>query len=65
MASKTSRPEEKTWPGPRIDHATFAARLAARRAQLGEPELPRNAGEHRTASKRALLAALEALGAKW
>ncbi|MEP6785034.1 MAG: hypothetical protein ABI898_04750 [Sphingomonadales bacterium] len=45
--------------------AAFAAKLAARRAELGHPEMPRNAGENRTASKRALLKEIEEAGGKW
>lgn len=65
MVSKTCDPTEQDWPGPRIDHATFAAQLTRRRAALGNPELPRNAGNSRTESKRALLAAIEAAGGRW
>jgi len=37
-----------------------------RRAELGgEIDIPRNDGKHRTASKRALLEAIEASGKKW
>jgi hypothetical protein len=53
------------WPGPRVDFADFAARLAARRAELGQPELPRNSGKRRTPSKRALLKVIEANGGRW
>lgn len=53
------------WPGRRINHAAFAASLAERRSALGEPEMPRNAGEHRTASKKALLAAINQTGKRW
>lgn len=63
MASKTSKPE--AWPGPRVSHEAFSARLAARRAELGEPELPRNSGKRRTPSKRALLKAIEDAGGRW
>jgi hypothetical protein len=45
--------------------AELGARLAARRAELGNPELPRNAGQNRTPSKRALLKAIEEAGGKW
>ena len=45
--------------------AEFGKRLAARRAELGNPELPRNAGQNRTASKRALLKAIKDAGGKW
>lgn len=65
MASKTLNPEPEAWPGPRVDFADHAARLAARRAELGGPEMPRNAGTRRTASKRALLKAIEDAGGTW
>ncbi|WP_033922158.1 hypothetical protein [Sphingomonas sp. 37zxx] len=59
--SKTSdKPEQ-----PVIDMAELGARIAQRRAELGILDLPRNSGKHRTASKRALLAAIEAAGGKW
>jgi hypothetical protein len=48
-----------------IDMAELGARIAARRAELGVPNLPRNSGERRTPSKRALLAAINAEGGKW
>jgi hypothetical protein len=32
---------------------------------LGNPELPRNAGANRTASKKALLKAIEEAGGTW
>lgn len=63
--SKTCDPKPEEWTGPRIDHATFAAQLIERRAALGNPKLPRNAGNNRTESKRALLAAIEAAGGRW
>lgn len=62
MASKTS--SAKVEPAV-IDMAELGERLAARKAELGLPELPRNAGKNRTASKRALLAEIEMLGGKW
>lgn len=65
MASRTSKPDLKDWAGPRLNHADFVARLAARRADLAETDVPRNAGTRRTASKRALLKAIEAAGGKW
>jgi uncharacterized protein with von Willebrand factor type A (vWA) domain len=64
MASKSSTASDG-WTGRRIDMAEFAARLAARRAELGNPELPHNAGTNRTASKRALLKAIEDAGGTW
>ena len=48
-----------------IDMADLGTRLAARRAELGDPELPRNAGTRRSPSKRALLKAIEDAGGKW
>lgn len=45
--------------------AEFGARIAARKAELGLPDPPRNAGTNRTASKRALLKAIEEAGGKW
>ena len=62
MASKTSRAEAGE---PVIRMAELGARLAARRAELGIPELARNAGKNRTPSKRALLKAIEDAGGKW
>ena len=40
-------------------------RIAARQAALGLPDPPRNAGNNRTPSKRALLKAIEDAGGKW
>ncbi|RYG88376.1 MAG: hypothetical protein EON58_20020 [Alphaproteobacteria bacterium] len=41
-------------------------RLERRRAELGRDiEVPRNKGNRRTASKRELLAAIDATGVKW
>jgi hypothetical protein len=40
-------------------------RIAARKAALGLPDPPRNAGQNRTPSKRALLKAIEDAGGKW
>ena len=62
MASKTSATDPAQ---PVIDMAELGARLAKRKAELGLPELPRNAGRNRTASKRALLKAIEDAGGKW
>jgi hypothetical protein len=69
MASKTSAPEgtisNADWPGRRIDHAQYAAKLAARRELLGQPDISRNSGTRRTESKKALLKAIEDAGGKW
>lgn len=43
----------------------MAERIAARRAEIGMVEVPRNSGNRRTASKRALLAEIEKLGGQW
>jgi hypothetical protein len=61
MASTTSKAELQ----PVIDMADLGARLAKRRAELGNPELPRNTGANRTESKKALLKAIEEAGGKW
>jgi len=53
-------------PGRRIDFADFTARLIRRREELGaDLVIPRNSGKRRTASKRALLKAIEAIGKRW
>ena len=64
MASRSSKANPE-WTGRRIDFPAFSEALAKRRAELGEPELPRNSGQNRTPSKRALLKAIEDLGGKW
>ena len=61
-APKASPAEE---PQVVIRMVDVGARVAARKAELGLPDLPRNAGQNRTASKRALLKAIEDLGGKW
>ena len=45
--------------------AVMAAASAARKAQLGMPDLPRNSGQRRTASKKALLKAIEDARGGW
>ena len=45
--------------------AELGARVAARKAELGLPDLPRNTGKNRTPSKLALLKAIEGAGGKW
>ena len=65
MASKTSKAERKP-----ISLAEFAADIDRRRceyeARYGQPfDIPRNGGKRRTASKRALLKAIEEAGGKW
>lgn len=43
----------------------FAADIARRREAAGNPDMPRNSGKRRTASKRVLLKAIEDAGGKW
>ncbi|WP_276204611.1 uL15m family ribosomal protein [Sphingomonas panacis] len=43
----------------------LAAYIERRRIETGITELPRNSGLRRTASKRALLKAIEEAGGKW
>ena len=58
MASPTSRREP-------IPLAAFAADIIRRRQETGVTDVPRNAGDRRTASKRALLKAIDAVGGDW
>lgn len=60
MGSRNSKPEPRVVP-----LEEFAAEVARRRKAAGDPEMPRNAGQRRTASKRALLKAIEEAGGKW
>lgn len=60
MVSKSSKAEPVAVP---IE--LFAADVARRREMAGCPEMPRNSGNRRTASKRALLRAIEEIGGKW
>lgn len=64
MASKIST-QNDDWTGRRVDMGEFGRRIAARKEELGLPDLPRNAGANRTESKKALLKAIEDLGGKW
>ena len=64
MASKRLKAEEG-WAGRRMDFPAFSDALSRRRAELGNPDLPRNSGERRTESKKALLKAIEDAGGKW
>lgn len=54
--------EPQTWAGRVIRHDAFAGTLQARREALGEPDMPRNAGNRRTLSKVALLDAIKGVG---
>lgn len=60
MASQTSKAKPKAVP-----LAAFVADIDRRRAETGITELPRNSGKRRTASKKALLKAIEDAGGKW
>jgi hypothetical protein len=48
-----------------LSFAALSADVARRQAQFGPLTAPRNAGNRRTESKRALLKAIEELGGKW
>lgn len=53
---------------PRRDEITLdelGRRIERRRVEVGEIAVPRNSGARRTASKRALLKAIEAAGGRW
>jgi hypothetical protein len=60
MASTSSRPNH-----PAVSLEAFGQEVLARRAAASNPEMPRNAGANRTASKKALLRAIEDAGGKW
>lgn len=53
------------WEGRVIRMNEFGRQIAARKTALGLPDPPRNAGNNRTPSKRALLKAIEELGGEW
>jgi hypothetical protein len=58
----TESPRPKAVP---VKFEDFAADIARRSEAAGNPELPRNSGKRRTASKRALLEAIEKAGGRW
>lgn len=60
--SRTSKTDDAE---PVIDMAELGARLAARKQEIGNPELPRNSGKRRTSSKKSLLKAIKAAGGTW
>ena len=43
----------------------FVRRIEQRKAEMGITDLPRNAGNRRTASKAALLKAIDDVGGNW
>ncbi len=59
--SQTSKAKSKR----AIPVAEFTARLERRRQETGITDLPRNSGERRTESKKALLKAIKNAGGKW
>ena len=68
MASKFyPEPPSAASPANReaVSFDAFGQDIARRRAAAGDPPVPRNAGRNRTASKRALLKAIEEAGGKW
>jgi hypothetical protein len=50
---------------PPIPFDDFAADIARRKREFSTGEVPRNSGKRRTASKRALLAAIKEAGGDW
>lgn len=54
-------------PNKAVSLAQYGAAIARRREALGiaDADIPRNAGNRRTPSKRALLAAIEKAGGRW
>jgi hypothetical protein len=60
MVFKTLKPKREP-----LTLDALGQRIAKRRAELGEVEVPRNPGTRRTASKRALLKAIKDAGGKW
>jgi hypothetical protein len=64
MASKHSSNTDG-WTGRRIDFVAFGNGLSERATALGNPEMPRNSGDRRTESKKALLKAINDIGGKW
>ena len=64
MGPKTS-PTELPPSEAVIDMAEFGRDLMRRREAAGNPVPPRNSGNRRTPSKRALLKAIEEAGGKW
>ena len=60
MAFKTFKPKREE-----ITFEELGRRITRRRAEVGDIEVPRNAGNRRTPSKRALLKAIGDAGGKW
>ncbi|WP_067738203.1 hypothetical protein [Novosphingobium naphthalenivorans] len=64
MAFKTFKPKREPVTLTELDRR-IARRAEALAQETGAVEVPRNSGKNRTASKRALLKAIEDLGGKW
>lgn len=60
MASKILKPKREP-----LTLDGLGQRIERRLAEVGEVVVPRNSGTRRTASKRALLKAIEEAGGKW
>lgn len=60
MAFKTFKTKREA-----VTLKALAGRIAARKVMIGEIEIPRNSGKKRTASKRALLKAIQDSGGNW
>lgn len=60
MASTRSKTDTKT-----VTLEEFGRDVTRRIEAAGEPQMPRNSGTRRTASKRGLLKAIEAVRGKW
>ena len=60
MAFKTFKPKREA-----VTLDAMARRVSGRTAVVGEIQVPRNSGQNRTPSKRALLKAIKDLGGEW
>ncbi len=65
MASTRSKTEGTIPTLDEFGAEVLRLRQAYRTKYGREPDLPRNSGKNRTASKRALLKAIEDIGGKW
>ncbi len=65
MASTPSKTETGATESSVVSLDDFGRDVERRRETFGKIDLPRNAGTRRTASKRALLKAIEDAGGNW